>query len=50
MDTRQNIESMGEDQTYVSREQVADVVMFLIGDGAAGITGETIQVLGETIR
>jgi enoyl-[acyl-carrier-protein] reductase (NADH) len=34
----------------VSRDRVADVALFLISEAAAGITGETIQVLGETIR
>jgi enoyl-[acyl-carrier-protein] reductase (NADH) len=50
MDTQQNIESMGADTTFVSRDRVADVALFLISEAAAGITGETIQVLGETIR
>ena len=50
MDTAQNRSETGEDVTYVSREDVASVTVFLAGPGAAAITGETIQVLGATIR
>lgn len=50
MDTAQNRSETGEDVTYVSREDVASVTVFLAGPGAAAITGETIQVLGTTIR
>lgn len=50
MDTAQNRTEMGEDMTYVSRDDVASVAVFLAGPGAAAITGETIHVLGETIR
>ena len=50
MDTAQNREQSGEDATFVSRDDVASVVIFLAGSSAGGVTGETIQVLGETIR
>lgn len=50
MDTAQNRAETGEDVTYVSREDVASVTVFLAGPGAAAITGETIHVLGDTIR
>ncbi|HSK20040.1 MAG TPA: SDR family oxidoreductase [Longimicrobiales bacterium] len=50
MDTDQNRADMGEDVTYVGRDDVATVALFLAGPGSRGITGETVQVLGETIR
>lgn len=50
MDTDQNRSEMGEDVTYVGRDDVASVALFLAGPAARGITGETVQVLGETIR
>ncbi|MBR9989977.1 MAG: SDR family oxidoreductase [Gemmatimonadetes bacterium] len=50
MDTDQNRAEAGEDVTYVSRDDVAAVTLFLAGPGAAGVTGETVHVLGETIR
>lgn len=50
MDTDQNRADMGEDVTYVGRDDVASVALFLAGPGSRGITGETVQVLGETIR
>lgn len=50
MDTDQNRAEVGEDVTYVRRDDVAAVTLFLAGPGAAGVTGETVHVLGETIR
>ena len=50
MDTAQNRADMGEDVTYVGRDDVASVALYLAGPGSRGITGETVQVLGETIR
>lgn len=50
MDTAQNRSEIGEDVSYVSRDDVASVALFLAGAGAAAITGETIEVLGTTIR
>ena len=50
MDTDQNRREMGEDVTYVGRDDVASVALFLAGPASRGITGETVQVLGETIR
>lgn len=50
MDTQQNREEMGDDVKWVAREDVADVALFLAGPGARGVTGETIHVLGGTIR
>ncbi len=51
IDTEQNRESMKDqpDARFVSRQQIADVVLFLSSDAGSGITGETIHVLGETI-
>ena len=51
IDTEQNRESMKDQQDarFVSRQQIADVVLFLCSDAGSGVTGETIHVLGETI-
>jgi NAD(P)-dependent dehydrogenase (short-subunit alcohol dehydrogenase family) len=49
VDTDQNRASSPEGTPFVSREQIADVVLFLCSDAAAGITGETIQVPGPTL-
>lgn len=50
IDTAQNRSEADGDVTYVSRADVASVAVFLAGAGAAAITGETIHVLGESIR
>lgn len=50
MDTAQNRAQTGDDATYVSRADVANVTLFLASRDAAGITGETVHVLGATIR
>ena len=50
IDTEQNRADAGADPVFVSRDDVAAVTLFLAGPGAAGITGETVQVLGKTIR
>jgi NAD(P)-dependent dehydrogenase (short-subunit alcohol dehydrogenase family) len=50
VDTEQNRAEADSNATYVSRGDVASVALFLAGPGAAGITGETVHVLGETIR
>jgi NAD(P)-dependent dehydrogenase (short-subunit alcohol dehydrogenase family) len=50
MDTEQNRVEAGEDTTFVTREDVASVTLFLAGPAAAGVTGETVHVLGATIR
>ncbi|HEX6307236.1 MAG TPA: SDR family oxidoreductase [Longimicrobiales bacterium] len=49
MDTEQNRAGTGDEATYVSRDDVAAVALFLAGPASAGITGETVQVLGPTI-
>jgi 3-oxoacyl-[acyl-carrier protein] reductase/2-deoxy-D-gluconate 3-dehydrogenase len=51
IDTEQNRRSVPDPENvkWVSREQIAGVVLFLASDAASGITGETIQVLGESI-
>ena len=48
IDTAQNVESAREPSAvrWVTRQQIADVVLFLAGDTASGISGETIHVLG----
>jgi NAD(P)-dependent dehydrogenase (short-subunit alcohol dehydrogenase family) len=50
MDTGQNRAEAGADAVFVDRDDVANVVLFLAGDAARGITGETIHVPGPTIR
>jgi NAD(P)-dependent dehydrogenase (short-subunit alcohol dehydrogenase family) len=50
IDTEQNRALSGDDAIYVSRDDVASVVLFLAGPRAGGVTGETVHVLGETIR
>jgi NAD(P)-dependent dehydrogenase (short-subunit alcohol dehydrogenase family) len=51
IDTEQNRTTVADPQSvkWVSRDQIADVVLFLASDAASGITGETIHVLGEGI-
>ncbi|HEX6134323.1 MAG TPA: SDR family oxidoreductase [Longimicrobiales bacterium] len=50
MDTEQNRAAAGTAATFVTREDVAAVALFLAGPASAGITGETVQVLGATIQ
>lgn len=52
VDTQSNRNAMTDDPNvkYVTREQIAEVVAFLIDDASSGITGETIHVLGPTIE
>jgi NAD(P)-dependent dehydrogenase (short-subunit alcohol dehydrogenase family) len=51
IDTEQNRQSVEQpDQVrWVSRQQIADVVLYLCSDAASAITGETIHVLGDGI-
>jgi len=48
IDTEQNRASVADPSKvkWVSREQIADAVLFLAGPAAAAITGETLHVLG----
>jgi NAD(P)-dependent dehydrogenase (short-subunit alcohol dehydrogenase family) len=50
LDTLQNREKPSESARFVSREEVAEVVRFLVSRESRGISGETIQVMGETLR
>jgi NAD(P)-dependent dehydrogenase (short-subunit alcohol dehydrogenase family) len=50
MDTEQNRTASGGEGTFVSRDEVADVVMFLVGPGARGVSGEVLHVLGRTLK
>ncbi len=49
IDTDQNRRQASGDQRYVTREQIADVVAFLLSPAGSGITGEVVTVRGETI-
>ncbi len=50
VDTAQNREQMGEDaMAWVTRDEIVDAVLFLAGDGASGVTGETLRVMGRQI-
>jgi NAD(P)-dependent dehydrogenase (short-subunit alcohol dehydrogenase family) len=49
MDTEQNRREMGDDAVFVSRDDVASVVLFLAGSEARGVTGQTIHVPGGTL-
>jgi NAD(P)-dependent dehydrogenase (short-subunit alcohol dehydrogenase family) len=50
VDTEQNRESASNPAAkFVARQQIVDVVLFLLSDAGSGINGQTIQVLGETL-
>jgi 3-oxoacyl-[acyl-carrier protein] reductase len=42
--TAANVASMGADAAFVTREAVADVVLWLCSDGARAVTGQVIRV------
>lgn len=52
VDTEQNRRSAENPDTmkWVTREQIADTVLFLASAASSGITGETIHVLGDGIK
>jgi 3-oxoacyl-[acyl-carrier protein] reductase len=49
VDTDQNRASASPNATFVSRDQIADVVLFLASDASSGISGATIPVPGATL-
>jgi NAD(P)-dependent dehydrogenase (short-subunit alcohol dehydrogenase family) len=51
VDTEQNRKSVPDPDSvkWVSREEIADVVVFLASSASKGVTGEVIHVLGEGI-
>lgn len=52
IDTEQNRRSVPDPESvrWVSRDDIASVVLFLAGDASAAVTGETIHVLGTGIE
>lgn len=52
IDTEQNRAAADDPDhaRWVTREEIADVAVFLAGAGASGISGETIHVLGDGLR
>jgi NAD(P)-dependent dehydrogenase (short-subunit alcohol dehydrogenase family) len=52
IDTAQNRASVEDPERtpWVTREQIADVAVFLASDAASGISGETLHVLGDGLR
>ncbi len=46
IDTEQNRASSSPNARFVSRDQVADVVLFLVSEAASGVSGETVHVRG----
>jgi NAD(P)-dependent dehydrogenase (short-subunit alcohol dehydrogenase family) len=49
IDTEQNRASASPGQKYVSREEIADVVLFLTGETSRGVSGEVVHVAGATL-
>ena len=49
VDTLQNRSEMPAQERWVTREEIADVVAFLLSDAASGVSGEVVHVLGETL-
>jgi NAD(P)-dependent dehydrogenase (short-subunit alcohol dehydrogenase family) len=52
IDTEQNRDQAAnpEKAKYVTREEIAEVALFLAGDASSGISGETIHVMGDSLR
>lgn len=49
IDTEQNRSEAEPGQRFVTREQVADTVVWLLSRAGAGVNGEVVRIRGETI-
>jgi NAD(P)-dependent dehydrogenase (short-subunit alcohol dehydrogenase family) len=47
IDTQQNRAESSAGTHFVTRDEVADAVLFLAGEGGRGVTGETLRVRGQ---
>jgi NAD(P)-dependent dehydrogenase (short-subunit alcohol dehydrogenase family) len=47
--TPENLAAAGPGASYVEMNQITDAVLFLAGDGAAGITGQIIPITGRPL-
>jgi NAD(P)-dependent dehydrogenase (short-subunit alcohol dehydrogenase family) len=52
VDTEQNRSGLDhpDEAKFVTRDEIAEVALFLASDASSGISGETIHVLGEGLR
>jgi NAD(P)-dependent dehydrogenase (short-subunit alcohol dehydrogenase family) len=49
IDTAQNRTSAADAAAFVTRDEIAEVVLFLASPASSGINGETVHVLGDTL-
>lgn len=52
IDTAQNRDEVGDPETtgWVTRGQIADVALFLLSPASTGVSGETVRVLGNSLK
>ncbi|MGH7506903.1 MAG: SDR family NAD(P)-dependent oxidoreductase, partial [Longimicrobiales bacterium] len=49
IDTEQNRSTATPDTRYVTRDQVAEVALFLASESGSGMSGETVRVMGDSL-